>query len=370
MNNSALNLVAGIPIFTKVLIAVNVCIHLFNFIFSIDLGIIAINGYSVVMEGEYYRLISSAFTHGGILHIFFNMSSLVQLGSDVEKQFGSAQFIILSLWSVLLTGILYVGISWSLTLITGNLSFIYTSSVGYSGVLFTYALIDSFHTTETSRSFFGVFNVPAKLYPFILLIALQVIIPNISFFGHLSGILVGLLSVYGCMDLVLLSPDGYLYLDQMSCVSRVTRSSGYYGCTSKSLSITNSSNSQTMNICGTIFQAFKSILIIIWNLFAALMNIIGCPLETCCTSFMNLWGAMLSCLDKYFCCLKVFNSCCSGRNNDSDMEQDVEISRTQASTVHTQQFSPMVVQAQAIVPSSVTSEYKALPMNDDVVIQL
>ena len=48
------------------------------------------------------------------------------------------------------------------------------NAVGYSGVLFCYALIESFHSVELSRSVFGMFSVPTKSYPIILLVILQV----------------------------------------------------------------------------------------------------------------------------------------------------------------------------------------------------
>lgn len=53
-----------------------------------------------------------------------------------------------------------------------------SSGVGFSGVLFCYAIIEANHTTEVSRSFYGMFNVPAKLMPFLLLVVLQVFIPK------------------------------------------------------------------------------------------------------------------------------------------------------------------------------------------------
>ena len=50
----------------------------------------------------------------------------------------------------------------------------FSSSIGYSGVLFAYAAMEAFHSTQTSRSVFGIFSVPTKAYPFIMLIVLQV----------------------------------------------------------------------------------------------------------------------------------------------------------------------------------------------------
>lgn len=104
-----------------------------------------------------------------------------------------------------------------------NPSELRTMGVGFSGVLFSYAIIESFHTLESSRSVFGLFSVPARIYPFILLVILQVseesvfmhfcnsrfydifqvMIPGISFIGHLSGVLVGVLCVTGALKVCL-----------------------------------------------------------------------------------------------------------------------------------------------------------------------
>lgn len=40
------------------------------------------------------------------------------------------------------------------------------------------------------RSVLGIFNVPSSRYPAVLLVVLQLIIPSVSFIGHLSGLIV------------------------------------------------------------------------------------------------------------------------------------------------------------------------------------
>ena len=50
-------------------------------------------------------------------------------------------------------------------LITGKGQLLGISAVGYSGVLFTYALLETYHSQVDTRSIFGFFSVPAKLYP-------------------------------------------------------------------------------------------------------------------------------------------------------------------------------------------------------------
>lgn len=48
-----------------------------------------------VMQGEVWRLVSSAFLHGGVMHIAFNMLVLWVLGRFVERLVGGARFVIL-----------------------------------------------------------------------------------------------------------------------------------------------------------------------------------------------------------------------------------------------------------------------------------
>lgn len=104
-------MLSKIPIVTVSLLLLNSAIHAVIFLFSLDL-----NNYSIsaaqVIKGEYYRIFSAAYVHGGIMHIFMNMSSLLQLGASLETQFGSLQFAFLTLWSTILIGMVYVFLSW------------------------------------------------------------------------------------------------------------------------------------------------------------------------------------------------------------------------------------------------------------------
>jgi len=47
-----------------------------------------------------------------------------------------------------------------------------------------------------SHSIFGFCNVPAWVYPWVLLAMLSIMISNVSFMGHLCGLLVGTPSVF------------------------------------------------------------------------------------------------------------------------------------------------------------------------------
>ena len=104
-----------IPLVTISLVALNSLVYcalsLCPFPAPIPFNGLAISA-SQVLHGEYFRVVTSVFVHGGPLHILFNMLTLLDKGNQLESQFGSMQFAFLSVWSILMTGLLYVLLSW------------------------------------------------------------------------------------------------------------------------------------------------------------------------------------------------------------------------------------------------------------------
>ena len=49
----------------------------------------------IVEQGQFYRLISSWWLHGGILHWVVNMLALINLGFSLEKEFGTPKIMII-----------------------------------------------------------------------------------------------------------------------------------------------------------------------------------------------------------------------------------------------------------------------------------
>jgi len=103
----------------------------------------------------------------------------------------------------------------------------YQHSLGFSGVLFHLCVIQAYRHPNATRSLFGFFSVSSTVYPWVLLIALQIIIPNISFLGHLSGILAGTLQVYGLLDILLPSHEYRIQCDQMDIIRPATSQPNY-----------------------------------------------------------------------------------------------------------------------------------------------
>jgi len=61
------------------------------------LGAMGVKDNQLIAQGEYWRLFTSIFLHGSILHIGFNAYALYILGSDVERFSGSQRFIVIFL---------------------------------------------------------------------------------------------------------------------------------------------------------------------------------------------------------------------------------------------------------------------------------
>ena len=56
--------------------------------FTESLIILGANNRGLVLNGDFYRLITCAFLHGSVLHLFVNMYSLWIIGSQVENYIG------------------------------------------------------------------------------------------------------------------------------------------------------------------------------------------------------------------------------------------------------------------------------------------
>jgi rhomboid protease GluP len=77
------------------------------------------------VTNEWYRLFTVALTHGGFLHLGFNMYSLMVLGNPLEAAYGKQKFLIVFFFS-LLTG----------SLTSAYFASLYSASVGASGAIF------------------------------------------------------------------------------------------------------------------------------------------------------------------------------------------------------------------------------------------
>ena len=165
----------SVPLGTQALVAVNCIAFVVQQVGGVPLTSLSLAPLQIVGEWEVYRLVSSAFTHEGFFHLAFNMLSLVAWGSTVEKTCGSTRFLFLNLVAVLLGSCLYVAVTYAVAAVLGPFSLM-GGAVGYSGVLFTLAVVESHVATSgPTRSVCGIFEVPSRAYPFALLFLLALV---------------------------------------------------------------------------------------------------------------------------------------------------------------------------------------------------
>ncbi len=170
---------------TLVLIALNVAVALATAISAITVGVSPLSSFSspvqraflsapiLVDDGQWWRVVTSAFTHAGLLHLGLNMLALLLFGSELERQLGKARYLTVYLVSAL-------GGAASLQLLGAYAGGV----VGASGAI--YGLLGAF----------GVVLVKHKqdLRGLLTLLGINLVIsflPGVSLLGHLGGLVAG-----------------------------------------------------------------------------------------------------------------------------------------------------------------------------------
>jgi membrane associated rhomboid family serine protease len=175
--------VRGTTVATTTLIAINVIVFLAELAQGVgvtgagsstlvdDFGLRA----APVADGEWYRLVTSAFLHASILHILFNMYVLWIVGGALERYLGPWRMLAIYFSSVLW------GAAGALLLSPNALT------VGASGGIF--GLMAGMLIVERQQ---GIAFLGSSIGGLLVInLVITFLIPNISIGGHLGGIVGG-----------------------------------------------------------------------------------------------------------------------------------------------------------------------------------
>ncbi len=139
------------------------------------------------LEGQYWRILTGATLHGGIMHLAFNAYALYVLGKLIELLSNRSHLVIVFLLSIIGGGLM------SLVFLPDNPSVGASGGIiGFLGYLTAYG-VKRRKLLPTSFLKNMLFNIG-----FIGIVGIF-IIPNVDNFGHLGGLLVGL--IYGFLQI-------------------------------------------------------------------------------------------------------------------------------------------------------------------------
>ena len=139
-----------------------------------------------------WQVLSYAFLHSDMVHLFFNMLGLWMFGSELERVWGQQRY-----WQFLLAGVLTAALAQLLiTALAGS----NVPTVGASGAL--YALLLAFGMLFPNRVIMPLFPpIPMKARTFVIVFgALELLlglmdVGGVAHFAHLGGMVGGFLMI-------------------------------------------------------------------------------------------------------------------------------------------------------------------------------
>jgi rhomboid protease GluP len=136
----------------------------------------------IAYEGRWWTLVTASFLHGGLLHLFFNMAALWQLGPFVQQIFGTHRFLVLYVAS---------GTAGFLLSYLAGIPFTIGASAGLCG------LIGAILYYGKSRGGFLGESVYRQATGWIVgLVLFGLLVPGINNWAHGGGLVAGLLMAF------------------------------------------------------------------------------------------------------------------------------------------------------------------------------
>ena len=138
---------------------------------------------AVLQYGQWWRIVTGAFLHGGLIHIGVNMLSLWFLGRFIEYALGSWRMLLVYMASLVVSGLGVVYFSNSMTPTLGASGAIF----GLFGALFAIGFKLGKPGMDLVRSNIGIL---------VLNLIITFTVPSISWQAHVAGLLAGFVLTY------------------------------------------------------------------------------------------------------------------------------------------------------------------------------
>lgn len=166
------------PYITYILIFINILFYVLSIISNSFYNSMVLNP-SKILNGEYYRLLSCIFMHGGIIHLLCNMYCLYVIGPQVESFFGKIKYIVIYLLSGIIGSLMSLSITNSISLGASGAIFGLLGSILYFGYHYRVYLSQA---------------IKSQIIPLIVLnIFLGFILNGVDNAAHIGGLIGGIL---------------------------------------------------------------------------------------------------------------------------------------------------------------------------------
>ncbi len=177
------------PVLTYLILGLTVVVYLIQvfsgFVFGTDLpSVYGLKVNELIVQGEYWRLLTPMLLHGSLLHIGFNMYALYILGRRIERLFGPVRFLLV-----------YIAAGF-----VGNVfSFFFTQSpsLGSSTAIFGLLGAEGVFIYQHRKIFGKQFN--QQLWQIVQVAVVNILIglsPGIDNWGHIGGLIGGMVFTF------------------------------------------------------------------------------------------------------------------------------------------------------------------------------
>lgn len=175
-NSYSLNIVT-------VIILINIVIFLMINSGKLDVDKLGSSYYQVVKRQQYYRLITSSFSHESYIHIICNMYSLYNIGYTIVSYFGTKRFVLIYLTSMLAGGLLS-------SYVHHYTKDDYTLSIGASGAIC--GLLGCYFVLVFLLSYNKASAISYMLRSIVPML-ITGLNPQIDGIGHICGLIIGVI---------------------------------------------------------------------------------------------------------------------------------------------------------------------------------
>lgn len=143
----------------------------------------ALSDRAVMVDGEWWRLLTATFAHGGLIHLFFNSMALGAVGPESERNLGHGKFIAIYLVAAVASNLM--SLTWHVWLFPRPFFQVGASGAicGLMGALFSIASMRGGVYEQVVSRIVRRWIVMTVLFGFL--------VPGIDNVAHISGMVVG-----------------------------------------------------------------------------------------------------------------------------------------------------------------------------------